>query len=99
MLGSVSAFADGHISDPLVTIDGVDYRLVKQDDGSGEVFRSAVGYCKSAGYIGSEGDGSQNGIEGPYAVLDETGKVVKTYPKDDKYVYSLEVITDLYCAR
>jgi hypothetical protein len=71
--------------------------LIEKDRETGEVFSSAKGACIGLGHSGLSWSQGQNGIEGPYIIVNSEGKIVKTYPKDPSYVYRFRVITRLVC--
>jgi GTP cyclohydrolase II len=71
--------------------------LVEKDKDTGEYFPTAKGACRLLGHSGVASTAAQNGIEGPYVILDSEGKVIKSFSKSDDYVYRFRVITRLVC--
>lgn len=82
---------------PIAVVDGVEHVVVSKDRSTGEQFESARGFCALMGYTSGHSSMSQACEEGPYAVLDGQGRLVKTYPKDQSIACNLSTIVSLDC--
>ena len=71
--------------------------LVVKDKETGERFESGKGACKVLGHLGMASSSAQNGLGGPYMTMDADGKITKTFPADEKYIYRFSVVTHLTC--
>ena len=95
------AWAGQHYHNPVLTINGQSYRLVKKDNiggGFGQFTDSAEGFCKLQGYSGSAADSFKGWIRGPYVILDSQGHVLQTFSDDSANIARFDVIVDLECA-